>query len=384
MIRTIRLLAGLAFLASLTCWSAPSITFIEPGTDATGDFAFYSSTAGTVASDTTVSKTGPRSIKCSTGSPAVTASVTTPVGILADAGRRTSLWVRVSGTPAAISRLLGFANSVGTAVFQIRLNASRILTVQPIGATEVVGSTVLAANTWYRLSISYVIANSTTWRIQLYLNGVPEVNANSNGTLTTVSSSRIALASNSVFGVNFDTWFDDIVTDDGADYSDPGDIRVTAKRPAANNVNNYDTAVGNNPANRWENVNEVPISIVNGWQQLAIADTQENYGLQGAAIGDVDISAYPLLGRTAWIWAKETAVLGTPKIMDNGTETGITLTTSPALYTVTTTSASYPSNAAGIGMRSAATAAGTFLYECGTVIAYMAPGSRNGDFNTGF
>jgi len=55
--------------------------------------------------------------------------------------------------------------------------------------------------------------------------------------------------------------------------------------------------------------------------------------------------------------------------MDNGSESAITLTTAPALYTLLTASASYPSNAAGIGIRSSTTA-NTFLYECGTLIAY--------------
>ncbi len=110
------------------------------------------------------------------------------------------------------------------------------------------------------------------------------------------------------------------------------------------------------------------------WQasQLALADTQENYTLQAAGVGDVDISGSSLVSRCAWIWAKETVGgLGTPKLMDNGTETAVVLTTAAALYTVITDSALYPGNAAGIGMRSANAAAGTFLYECGTLIAYI-------------
>jgi hypothetical protein len=73
----------------------------------------------------------------------------------------------------------------------------------------------------------------------------------------------------------------------------------------------------------------------------------------------------------AWIWAKGAAGgLGTPQIMDNGTESAITLTSSGKLFRVTTTSASYPSDAEGIGMRATATADDAFLYECGTLIVY--------------
>jgi hypothetical protein len=63
--------------------------------------------------------------------------------------------------------------------------------------------------------------------------------------------------------------------------------------------------------------------------------------------------------------------LGSPDIMDNGTETAIALTTSSALYTKITDSASYPSNAAGIGMRSGGGSVDTYLYECGTILAYI-------------
>ena len=64
--------------------------------------------------------------------------------------------------------------------------------------------------------------------------------------------------------------------------------------------------------------------------------------------------------------------VGDPKIMVNGTETSIVLTTSNALYTKCVDSASYPSNAAAIGMRSSGTTADTYMYECGVLVAYDA------------
>ncbi len=65
------------------------------------------------------------------------------------------------------------------------------------------------------------------------------------------------------------------------------------------------------------------------------------------------------------------ATVGSPDIMDNGSETAITLTATSSLYTLITDSASYPSNAAGIGMRSGGGRVDTFLYDCGVVIAYL-------------
>ena len=70
--------------------------------------------------------------------------------------------------------------------------------------------------------------------------------------------------------------------------------------------------------------------------------------------------------------------LGTPKMMDNGTETALALTTVSSLFSLLTDSASYPSNAAGIGMRSSAATPDTFFYECGVLLAYI-PGTAAAD-----
>jgi len=208
--------------------------------------------------------------------------------------------------------------------------------------------------------------------MKLFIDGILD----GSGTITPFTNIGGSVGWADAPGANKVVYVRDIYADDSTALTDPGDIRVTAKRPAPNNVNNFDTAVGANPANRWTNVNERALSETNAWEQLLLADTQENFTLEAANIGDVDLSevGISLIARLAWIWAKATVgALGTPKIMDNGAETAIVLTTSPALYTVLTDSASYPSNAAGIGMRAANAAAATFLYECGTLIAYLAP-----------
>lgn len=341
-----------------------TINFMESGSDATGDLSFYASAGGTVTSDNTVSHTGPRSIKMTMN------SFTVASGVLNDVGRRISVWVRFSTLPASYIVPIQIQQAALAGVcYNLYILANGTLNSNPTGATAAVGTAVLAANTWYRICVAYKITSTTVFTFKVYVNGVLDSTANA-GTMSVISTSELLLCALSDGAVN--VWEDDIYVDDVANFSDPGDVRVTAKKPAANNVNNFDTAVGANPANRWTNVNEVPLSITNGWEQLALANTQENYTLEAAAVGDVDITNKQLVGRSAWLWAKETvAGLGTPQIMDNGTETAITLTTVGALYTVITISIAYPSNAAGIGMRSANAAAGTFLYECGTLIAYM-------------
>lgn len=63
--------------------------------------------------------------------------------------------------------------------------------------------------------------------------------------------------------------------------------------------------------------------------------------------------------------------VGTPQITNNGSSTNITLTTTPAIYTNVATSASYPSNAAGIGMVASGGTASTIWYEGGMLVAYI-------------
>lgn len=350
-----------------------AIVYLESGTDATGDFAFFSSTSGTVASDNTVSKTGPRSIKLSTVAGPTTAFALTPAATAANSGTRVTFWFRFDALPAANSQFFYVLTNGSSVVFSIVLTPGGLLRIGPIGVSAVNGTTVMAINTWYRISFAYTITNATTYQIDGYVNGVREITIVNSGTMTTTATDRCRVNIQSTWGTGANCWFDDICIDNGSDYTDPGDIRVTAKRPAANSTNNFDTNIGANPANRWTNVNEVALSTTNGWQHAATTDVQENYTLETKAAGDVNIETANVVGRRAWIWARAaTGSAGTPKIMDNGTETAIVLTTTAALYTVITTSSDYPSNAAGIGMRATNNAADTFLYECGTLIAYKA------------
>ena len=64
--------------------------------------------------------------------------------------------------------------------------------------------------------------------------------------------------------------------------------------------------------------------------------------------------------------------LGTPKIMNNGTEgSALTLTTAAAAYMNIVDGGGYPADPAAVGMRSSNSGADTFMYECGMLIAYI-------------
>ncbi len=340
---------------------------------ATYGLEFWDSTTGTVTVDSAnVRGTSPRSYKLNVNNPAVTARARKN-SILADAGRRISLWVYFpSVSQGAIDQILAVNTSGGGAnIFLLRLTTSNKIDVQAVGVTNTTGTTTIAAGTWYRLTLAYTITSSTVWTVKAYINGVLEVTISNGGTLPNVGSSQLEIKA--ITNVNFVMNFDEVYVDDGSDNADPGGIGVTAKRPASNNVNNFNTAIGANPANRWTNVNERPISETNGWSDTSVTSQAENYGLETASAGDVDISTATVVARTAWVWAKQSvAVAGSPQLTDNGTNNALTLTTTSALYTVITTSSSYPSNAAGIGMKSAGVIAdATNFYECGTIIAYL-------------
>jgi len=62
---------------------------------------------------------------------------------------------------------------------------------------------------------------------------------------------------------------------------------------------------------------------------------------------------------------------GTPKLVDNGVDVAITLTSAQTFYSNVDTSSSYPSNGNTVGMKSTGNAMDTFLYETGIQIAYI-------------
>jgi hypothetical protein len=194
-------------------------------------------------------------------------------------------------------------NAAGAAgVFGINLNTTGVLQIVATGIPTVSGTTVLLANTWYRISFAYVITNATTFTINLYLNGKLEASAVNTGTLTTTGTDQFrCIEGVTAAGANFITYFDEIFIDDGTDLADPGNIGMTGKRRASTNAANFDTTLGTG------SVSEVPASIVNGVQQAALSAVQQNYTLETASAGDVDIANATLIARSAWVSAKRSS-----------------------------------------------------------------------------
>lgn len=514
----------------------PDTIFMEAGTDATQGFEFYET--NTCTSESSVVNTGPRSINCThAGGP-------NPVqnfkkgAVLADAGRRISFYFRLSALPSsgAVIAIAAIGDSSDQELFSLNVNSSGVLLFRDRSNNQEGsdGSTI-SIDTWFRACISYTITSSTVNELRLFLDGTSDISV-TDASLDRASGVNLFIGIlDGTSSTSITMYVDDIYVDDSSALTDTGNVKVTAKLPNANNTNNFDANVGNNPANRYENVNERALSETNGWQDATAASTStfgktdvggtsealsgenkrfckftagsdlgsvasisaylnrtgggpayavtagiytdnsgapdalvanseilltsdvtrnspqwytatystapsltagnvywlgviadkdiltyydsgssnqqasnadtyadgladpfgtptyasqemstyvtynispdENYGIQDESTGDEDLTGATLVARSAWIWAKKGSGAGSgEEIYNNGSTTGISLTTSSALYTDIADSATYPSNAAAAGLKGIAGAADSFLYECGMLIAYI-PGA---------
>lgn len=355
--------------------SAATMTFIESGTDATFDLSFYTTTNGTISSSTTHVNTGPRAILCDTGSPAATSAAQAPTGILADAGRRVSFWVYITAAPAASNTIASTVTSGGSLVWSVNLNTDRTVSWLMVGATAATSGTAIALNTWTRVTISYTITNTTTFRLDLYLDGVNQGSATA-GTATRTGTSAFQFRVNSALGTNYQVWFDDLYIDDGADYSDPGDIRVTAKRPNANGAtNNYDTSTTTTNSGYGTGnsiyVNERALATTGQRRHNANSGPRvENFNIENAATGDVNLTSATIVARSSWVHASG---VSTDTIYDNGSASvpSTAISGTAGIRWLLTTSATYPSTSGTVGMgRPTASTTDAILNECGMLIAY--------------
>jgi hypothetical protein len=355
-----------------------AITYLDSTGSATQGLEFPTATAGTVVTEATVLASGaPRSYKFTSSGAGAGASLR-KAGIMANAGRRVSIYYKTGALPVTNNVAILSIQTASGAANVLNLNISptgALLLSNPTPGVIKTSTTLLVANTVYRLSIAYIITTTTNWTYKLWINGVLEFTA-TNADATISSSSSADLTFGWLVGVaagnNVNSWIQHLYVDDDTSLTDTGDVRVTYKAPAAINSNTWNAVVGSGA------VNERPISNVNGWSETSTTQRAQNWTLQDAATGDVDITEATIVGYAGWAWAKASSLTGpgTPGVLINNATTAVTLTTSEALYVIYVTSASYPSNAAGIGMRSSGAAADTLLYECGALIAFLHPIAR--------
>lgn len=265
-----------------------SLLFIEDGSDSTYGLEPWSSVTGTVASSSTQANTGPRSLALSTTNSHVN------VGNLS-AARKFSWWVRPADF-GAVGGSTFFLFMTGT-LFR-RNSTGKIDLLWKTSASDS-GTIVVPNNAWTHIQ---VLCNSDFTNVSLYINGALDY-----------SSSHPADGLTSPFDFGFwhgansgTTYLDDFVIDDSSNQIWFGTLRCTYKGPASLNTNNFDTGIGSG-TNRYDRVAERAISLTNGWQHAASSDVQENYGIQDASAGDVDISDKHIVGYGGWIYGKRGA-----------------------------------------------------------------------------
>ncbi len=358
-------------------------TFLEPGTDATEDLSFFTtftSSTGTVVSDGSKSHTGPRSLKSASGATSGAAQAITPLGILADSGTQIDFYVQFDALPSADSPIL-LIRSASTGVLNLLLRTTGVLQNAPVGGTLSNGTTVLSANTWYRICVSYFITNTTTYTFKVYVNGVLDSTTNA-GTLTNTTTSQVRFGwGSSGNGPNKNLWFDDIYVATGGASSgsqpDTGNILVTAKRPFSNGTTNgFTTQIGSGGSGygtgHAPQVNERPLSTTNGWSIVGAGSAiTEEYNIEGESVGDVDVTGATIVDYMGWLYTK--AVLAeTAKMIVNGVSTNISVPANTnTMFQVAAGSSTYPAGSGSdIGETTSTTVTTVSLYECGVIVAF--------------
>lgn len=194
---------------------------------ATGDTTEWTSTSGTATNATDQAYTGTHSFKGNTGA-GPTAAIFQKNSVLADAGRRLNLRFRSSNWNGGPD-LIRFQNSSGQSVFQIAGNAGDdfLHLANGSGGQFAAGSHTLNDNTWYRITVSYTVASTSSWHIKVYVDGALDIDQDSTATFPRTGTDRLIILAGASLGTSVSCWFDDIYLDDTSDLSDPGDIPIS-------------------------------------------------------------------------------------------------------------------------------------------------------------
>lgn len=339
--------------------------------DATQGKEFWSSVTGTVTYDTTASvkKSGLASWKCASGGGNAAANLikNNILPFQANTGYRVTGYFCLTHLPTATTPLCrcGLPDLRVTSAGVLQLWNS--LTPVQIGSD---GSTI-SAGTVYRFCITVLNnASGQVGDVKLFKDGVQDISVTG---LTISANDDLSVGWLSAPGASKILNFQHIYVDDSTALTDTGDMRVTAKLPTTVNNNGFDTAGGTGA------VNERALSETNYKRHAAASAVNQDYNLETAAGGDVNISGDTLVAYGGWIWAARGAGAATVhQLRLEGLLYAITLTTSGALHNKIVDSTTYPTNAAAIGLNRDAGAQDSYLYECGVLCAYkVAAGSVN-------
>jgi len=252
-------------------------------------------------------------------------------------------------------------------VMDIRIGPDGLVYLHPVDASpEIAGTHPISAG-WNRISVCFNNHNTiNNLDARVYVNGMLDIAVDGQGT-NDITAGQVRLPGPTIDGGPF--YFAHVVVEDGADLLDPGNRLCTAKFPATVNEDEFDTTGGTGA------VNERPPDDANYRQQAASTLARQNYTLQAAGEGDVDITGMDVVGFMGWIRGGKSTPFGggAPKITVDGVDYNLTLTTTASYVTKPVTRSGYPSNPAGIGMVSTGSSVDVTLFECGVVVVYTPP-----------
>lgn len=367
--------------------------WMEPGGAATKDFSFFTGTLvneGTIQYSTQPVANSISSLKISTGTTNGDNQLFYIDNVLADAGRRISFYFRFNGTPnlANTYYLTDFIdinqNTQNATLYMLGLGSTNNLVLMsnndPTSLAQVLGtsSITLAQNTDYQISLAYKITSGTVNTFTVFLNG-SQVISSTNAHLNSVTSGELSMGAFQVGpGTFVNYYFSHFFIDNGTANS-LGPVHITAKLPFANgNTNGFTTSgtassYGSGNA-RYVNYRPLQTTTANVSKVGAGAAITEEYNIEGASIGDIDISQGTIVDNMGWLYAKS-ATTQTDEIIVNGGTSSIALTSTPTLFTKITSQNTYPAGTgADIGVITNTALTTTTLYDAGVLVAYL-PGA---------
>lgn len=275
-----------------------------------------------------------------------------------------------------------FTNNGGTVCWQFTLdNNGNLRILDKNSASQATGSTVLLVNTFYRLTFTWNITDATHNTFKIFLSpagggaGVLEVTATNITIDTAVTQLFIGFQAWNSTTNAANLYITDIYLDDSNAATDVGNLHVTAKRPFADGTKvEWTTQIGvggsGYGSGHTPQVNERALSTTNGWSIQNAATQTEEYTIEGAAVGDADISAATIVDYMGWADLKVGSA-STGNLIVGGVGVNKSITTSFAIYTTFKGSTTYPAGSTDIGADTNAVNQLFSLAECGIMFAYI-------------
>jgi hypothetical protein len=369
-------------LALLLLFAAPSYatTRFMSTPDATQGTDFWTTVTNTVVYDnTTPTKSGTASWKAGNASTDQSNEFKFTMTEINTSGR-ISYYLRLNDLPSATSTILRVVRAGTGDVFRVRVTTGGVIQLANNSGTQIGsnGST-LTTGTWYQLTFTWTITNTTTYTITTFVGSTQDITASNSPTLASASPDTLFVGYNSP-GANKFLNFQHVYMDNSSALTYIGDVRVTAKRPNANgNANSWTTQIGAGGSGygtgHSPQVNERPLSTTNGWSCVNCNLLSEDYFIENAATGDIDLTGLTLVDYVCWGYLSVAAATEGIAMLCDGSSSTKTLTTTPTLFTSIKGSTTYPSDATGhIRFRTASGSTHTDqLYETGIIFAYIAP-----------